>query len=109
MEPHNHFAIALYNLAQLPETAVEHFASEIFRPLRSNRLPILRKTEIAISVYGPDEFDDHVKVHIGSVQGHRHGQISIESMDASHLLNNKTWCVQLPRSRALNLGLTLLI
>lgn len=105
MEPHNHLAVALYNLTPLPQ-AVEYFTSETLRPLRSNRLPILRRTETAITVYGPDEFDDHVKIHIGSVQGLSNGQLSI---DAPHLLNNKTWCVQLPRTRALNLGLTLII
>lgn len=106
MEQYGHLAVSLYNVIRSTETNMDYLTSEITMPPRSTNLAILRKREIGIALHGPEEFEDHVQVHIHSVKGLCHGQIII---DAPSLLNKKTWCLQLPRTSSLNLGLTLRI
>lgn len=104
MEPFGHFAVSLYNRKR-PQPS-QRLVSISTSPSRHLLLPILTKTEIPITIRGPVEADEFVKVEIEPADELCRGQLTI---DAPELLNGLTWCIQLPRRRALNRGLTLAI
>lgn len=103
---HSHLAVSLFNLDRRSEVNIEKLTSETATPPSSTNLIIQRKKEIAISLRGYDDFEQFIRVQICPADGLSHGQLMI---DSPHFLNNKIWCVQLPRARGLNFGLTLLL
>lgn len=105
-DEYSHLAISLFNIDRRSETRPEYLTSETITPPQTSSLRIQRKREIALSLSGPEDCNDHIRVRISSVTGLCHGQLLI---DAPHFLNNKTVCIQLPRTRALNFGLQLLL
>lgn len=104
MDGLDHLAISLYNVIHPVDQNLQILTSESEPPLRSNELPFVHMSEIGISLYGPEENENSISIFIGPVAGLSHGQLII---DAPRLLNHKTWCIQLPRRRILNQGLTI--
>lgn len=108
MDQIRHIKIALYNIDREPGSTP---SDDTFIQINANAnqaqaFQIIKKREIAHTFEDLTENEDQVKITINPVEGLSRGQLLI---DAPELLNEKAWCIQLPRNRALNGGLIVVI
>lgn len=108
MEPLRQITIALYNVDREPESTSSErtFIHINANASQAHAFQIIKKKEIALTFEEHIDDEDQVKITINPVMGLSRGQLMI---DAPELLNEKAWCIQLPRNRALNEGLILAI